>query len=229
MLLALAVVALAGGCKIEEDLHLHADGSGEYRVRMTLQKMLGGTPQVRQALIENGFEIVEESETHDSDVIVARRTFEQIDEIGELQGSLQVEDRGWLRRSYHLKVRVDDVQGQATERTFRIHLPVGIEESSAGRLDGKTLFWDGTHGGDLELVATGLVVPGGERLVYAAVGALLLGLLVPVARRVRRAGSAPDDRSPIDEWSRCPSCGKPRAAGAFCTHCGAAARPAEAE
>jgi hypothetical protein len=180
MLLALAIVALAGGCKIEEDLHLEADGSGEYRVRMTLQKMLGGAPQVRQALIANGFEILEESVTHDSNLITARRTFEHVGEIDELHGSLEVEDRGWLRRSYRLKLRVDDVQGQATERTFRVHLPVGIEETSAGRLDGKTL------------VAQG-------------------------------------DRSPVGERPRCPSCGEPRAAGAFCTHCGAAALAPETD
>lgn len=218
LFLLVVFVGLAAGCKVEEDLFLEADGSGEYRIEVSVQKALGALPQLRQALVANGFEIVAERETGDSNVVVARRTFETVGEIGDLDASFEVAERGWLRRSYRLGLRVDDMEG-ATERILRVHLPARVDESSGGRIEGSTVIWEGIGGGRLEIAASGPAVPGGETALYAAAAGLLVVLLALVAIR-RRAVHGGRDAAAASR--RCGSCGAAHGATAFCTRCGAA-------
>jgi hypothetical protein len=221
--LGLLLAGLLAGCKVEEDLHLKADGSGEYRVEVSIKKMLGGVSELREKMIASGLEIVAERQTLDSDVLVARRSFRYLEELAELDGSLRLEKRGLLSRAYHLNLTIEDVRGKGVERVLRVHLPVGVEEASGGRIEGRSVSWESSAGGDLEIVASGLVVPGGDVALYGAAGALLVGLLVPVVRRRRRATSRAS--APL---ARCPSCGvaaEPPAA--FCTSCGTAFSPGE--
>ena len=67
----LVLLALLGGCQVEEELELHADGSGSHRVKVTVPKDFGEALQeVKQKATGQHYHFVEEGQAGDSRFLV---------------------------------------------------------------------------------------------------------------------------------------------------------------
>lgn len=190
--IALAMVSLLlVGCRVEEFLSINADGSGTHRVQVSISEALGiGPEEMRQALqkIEmeseaQGYHVVGKTASS----VTLERAFSDVSELSDKSGtySLSVQAEGLLRRSYTLRLRLGAI-ADGFERIVHVRMPVTIAESSAGRLTGRELQWDGS-GGALEVKAVGTVLPVTQRAKLLA--AVLIGIaagLVVATLTVRR-------------------------------------------
>lgn len=214
-----AFTLLALSCEIEDEIRIHRDGSGSYRAKILVEKQLASAlPEIRKEAVKDGFRIVDEGETETRHFIVMTRDFKNISEVGDSRNrmSFKATKAGWLRERYEFSASLPPSSGDGFSRQLTIVLPASIEQHTAGEVRGNTVVWDCTRGGELEMTATGFVLPfavqspvlGG---VIAAAG--LIGVFVLVLRRRSAA-------------LRCATCGATKSPDArFCANCGTADRP----
>lgn len=215
-----SALVLCVSCKVEETVKLEPDGSGLYTVRFSIQKSFGDAiGEVRSKLEQQGLEIVDSGTTESEAYVVASKSFQDIAEVGGLNASFMVQDQGLFRKRFFLHLNVEEnLAAQNVERVLTLEMPGDIASASAGTARDRTIEWECSAGGVLDAEATALMPPGGNVTLYAAAGLVLLGLGIPLGKRLQR------HRSRVQEPSanvRCGGCGWPVAQGAtFCTSCG---------
>jgi LppM domain/zinc-ribbon domain len=209
-----ALCLLLAACEDEEEIKLNADGSGTYRARILVEKEVGDALQeVRKELQARGATVVEEGETENRKFIVVSRDFKSVSELNDKDDTyaLAVERSGLLKAAYHLTLNFrDDPSSSGFSRTVQVTMPADIENSTAGTVAGRTVRWDCSKPGTLDVQAAGMVLPltGSRRAL--AVGVLLLGAMLLVGLRVAR-------RKP----RVCGTCGARLQPDArFCRNCG---------
>ncbi len=204
-------------CVIEEDLRINSDGSGTYRVRISMPKELGGFDELRKELEKEGFQVDQEGETDKERFIVFRKAFSDVSSLNDSNNSFELTtvESGFLRREYRLRATLQAVDFGTYKRRLIVSMPGKVQSASAGEVAGSRVTWEGSTGGMLEIVSRGVYFPlsanGKLVLLVIALGASF----VLVTARRRRQVAAP---------AICPSCNTQLASDArFCRGCGAGA------
>lgn len=215
VLIAGTAALLLLACAVEEDLRLEFDGSGTYRVKVTIPKDLAdGFGDLRKQAEKDGFVIAEEGETEAERFIVMRKEFTNVSSLNDDNSrfELTMTDRGLLRREYRFRATLQSVGFGAYQRHFTITMPCNVTSASDGTIDGSRVQWNASHGGTIEVAASGFYLPGSrnQRLLVIAIAVLSVALLV-----FRR-------RSPIQPKAVCANCQTHLSPDArFCRKCGA--------
>jgi hypothetical protein len=203
-------------CALEEDLQINADGSGTYRVKLTIPKDLSSDfGDFKKDAAKNGFSIVEEGQTEKERFLMIRKDFTEITSLNDGHNvfELNIGKVGWLKRAYRLRASLQAVGYGSFKRNFVVTMPGEVTTSNQGEIDGSRVRWDATNGGSIEIMATGYAVPlSRNQGLLVVVVALGVALLV-VGRK--RAAAAP---------ALCSACDTSLARKArFCAACGARA------
>jgi len=222
LLLALAAVCLMlAACEVEEEIKLNADGSGTYRARILVEKEVGDAlKEVRGDAEKRGFKVVEEGETANRKFVAIAREFQNIAELNDKEDTYQLEiDRSsFFKSSYHLTLNFGgNPSASGFSRNVEVTMPAAVASTNVGTVTGKSVRWDCSHPGSLDVQAAGFALPlkGGQLRIILVV--LVLGALLLVGIRIARRKPAP-----APAQARCEKCGEPLAPGAkFCPKCGA--------
>ncbi len=218
LVFSFAVLSLLAGCELEDDLRIEADGSGTYRARVLVEKLLGAVlTRVRGEAEAKGFRIVEEGETPTRHFVVLRKDFTDVRSLDDEQSSydLTIETRRFFWREYRLRATLGSVAGSAFDRRFTISMPARISSTTAGESNGTRVVWYCTNGGTIEVVAEGFHVPVTRRHVTVAIA--IAALVLALVALFRRWASA----RPEEEENVCTTCNKPMAVTArYCPSCG---------
>lgn len=186
---ALAVVVMSllfVACLIEEDLRINGDGSGTYRVRITVPKELGGLGELRRESEKQGFTVLEEGSTEQENFIVVRKEFTDISSLSDSGNTFELTttETGFLRRDYSLRIRIGGGGFTGFKRRMVITMPAEVKSTTAGESSGNRITWENAAG-SLEATASGLYVPLSRNQRMSLLAVAVLGLLLIVA--VRRA------------------------------------------
>jgi hypothetical protein len=167
----LVLLALLGGCQVEEELQLHADGSGSHRVKVSVPKDFGEALQaLKQKAIGQHYHLVEEGQAGDSRFLVMARDFANVSELNDNEDTfaLNIDAAGAFRRRYRLDVAY---KGNAAvmnfERVLRVRMPAAVDTSTAGQVSSDRVEWSCSRGGQLRVVASGFAMPTPARLSSA--------------------------------------------------------------
>jgi hypothetical protein len=215
-------LALAGifslillSCVIEEDLRINADGSGTYRVKVSIPKELSeGFGDFRKEAEKDGFRVEQEGETEKERFVVLRKDFTDVASLSDSnnQFELSTTDVGFLRREYRLSVSLQAIGFGSYKRRMVITMPAKVLSASAGEIAGTRVTWEGSRGGTIEVTSSGMHIPlsrNQKGLLLAAIAAALL-LVVRSRRRQQK---------PL---TLCASCNAPISIDTrFCGVCGA--------
>ena len=212
---ACAIALLLTACEVEDELVIHADGSGTYQMKVTVEKLAGSIiNRVRAAAEQEGFRTVAMGETMDRRFVILRKEFTDIRSLSGAQRNfdLQIRERSWFWREYRLYVSVGSVAGDAFERRFTIAMPAEVKSTTAGGHEGRRVTWYCANGGAIEVVAAGFHLPFREEHVVAVSGVLIVGLALLARRRRSRATLATTSCTTCaaalpPHASFCPSCG----------------------
>jgi DNA-directed RNA polymerase subunit RPC12/RpoP len=213
--------ALLTACEIEDDLEIRADGTGTYRARIAVERVIRPVlEQIRADAESQGFRIIDEGATFSSRYIVVRKDFDEIRALNGPRGNfdLNVEDR-LFRRRYRLRASLGAFPEVTFDRRFTITMPAKIVSASDGAFEGRRLTWYCSGGGTLDVVAESFRVPVGPILFAAAAALSAVVLLVVLVRRPLsgRALARAAARDRID----CTTCRRTIAADArYCPACG---------
>jgi hypothetical protein len=204
-------------CAIDEDLQINADGSGTYRIKVTIPKDLSSDfGDLRKSAEKDGFSVVEEGQTEKERFIVLRKDFTEITSLndGNNRFELTIAEAGWLKREYRLRVSLQSVGFGSFKRHFVVTMPGNVTTTNQGEIDGSRVRWDATNGGSMDITATGYSVPLSRVQLILMLVAALGGVGLLIARR--RRSVAPS--------SACATCHTqlPRDAR-FCAACGTGA------
>jgi hypothetical protein len=209
-----AVALLTVACEIDEDLVVNANGSGSYRIKVTIPKSLTeGFAGLRQQAEKDGF-TVDEGTTKTTRYAILRKKFDDLKLLNDDNNhfELTIDKQGLLRRDYRLRVTLEPIAFGAYQRQFTITMPTTITSASAGEIDGSRVRWNASRGGTIEIAASGLVVPWSRNqgLLVIALSILVVSLFLFTRRRQESAQKA-----------SCASCQTHLAPGArFCGKCG---------
>ncbi len=221
-----AVIAIAAllllSCVIDEDLRIHSDGSGTYRVRISIPKELAEDfGELRREAEKNGFEIADEGETGDERFLVIRKDFTDISALNDsnTRFELTTTDTGFVRREYRLRASLGAVGFGSFKRRLTVAMPGKVASATDGEIDGSRVKWDASADGSLEIVSSGFSLPLTRGQNTAIVMVIVAGLLLLIWSRVRR-------RQP--KTTVCQTCNSPVPGNAhFCGICGATSPAAE--
>lgn len=219
-LVAGVLALLLLSCVIEEDLRINGDGSGSYRIKLTMPKELGAFDELRKSVEKDGYQVEQEGETEKERFIVFSKTFTDVSALNDSHNEfeLTIADSGFMRREYRLRARLRGVDFGSYKRRIVFSMPGKVQSATAGEIAGGRVTWEGSYGGALEIVSSGFYLPVNSTL---SLGVLALGLLLFAAMR-RRRGTA-------HAAALCPSCNSPFSGNArFCRVCGASAPMTEA-
>ncbi len=213
--IAFVFVLLLFACVIDEDLRIHADGSGTYQVKVTIPKELGADfGELRTNAGKEGFTIIQEGQTETERFLIFRKPFTNVASLSDSNSrfELTITKAGWLRREYRLRASLRSVGFGSYKRQFVVTMPGKVTSSDRGDVTGSRVRWDATRGGSIEINATGYALPLPQAQQLLLLTALVAGVALWLVRRRRAA--APD--------SMCPTCQRPLIRGArFCAGCGA--------
>jgi len=189
VVMAGVVALLFLACTIEEDLRINADGSGTYRVKISIPKQLGeGFGDFRKEAEKDGFTVEREGETEQERFILLRKNFSDVASLNDSHGrfELTTTDTGILRREYRLRATLQAVGFGSYKRRLLITMPGEVQSTSAGERSGSRVTWDGHQGGTIEVVASGFHLPvsSNQKLAFLTIAAG--GLLFLAMRRRRR-------------------------------------------
>lgn len=209
----LCIVLVA--CELEETITIKQDGSGTYVARIAIDKQFAeAVPDIKTRAQQRGFRVVEETETTDRRVLVIQRDFANIGEISDDTDiyALRLDQPSKFKRAYSLRIasRTSARSNGFQKRIMRVTFPVSVTSASSGSVKGRTVEWDATNGGTLEVEAAGIVLPLGLSVPVLVLLILLgLGAAGLAHRRARTVLPA------------CPACGTSTLAAArFCATCG---------
>jgi hypothetical protein len=224
MVVLIAIVALLLlACVIDEDLRIHSDGSGTYRVRITIPKELGeGFGDLRKEAEKNGFRVVQEGETEKERFLVIRKDFDDVTALNDAQThfELTITEVGFLRREYRLRASLEAIGFGGFKRHLTVAMPGSVSSTTGGETHGSRVEWDGSAGGSIDIVSSGFYLPLRRGQSAAMVAVILAGLLLFIAVRLRRR------QSPAA--TPCLTCNSPVPGNArFCQVCGANTPAAE--
>jgi hypothetical protein len=183
ILIAGTAALLLLACAVEEDLRLDFDGSGTYRVKVTIPKSLAdGFGDLRKQAEKDGFVVAEEGETETDRFIVMRKEFTDVSSLNDDNSrfELTMTDRGLLRREYRFRATLQSVGFGAYQRHFTLAMPCNVVSASEGTIDGSRVQWNASDGGTIEVIASGFFLPmsRNQRLLVLAVAMLGVALLV---------------------------------------------------
>lgn len=202
-------------CDIEEDLQLDFDGSGTYRVRVTIPKNLAdGFEDLRRQAEKDGFTVADEGTTETERFIVLRKTFADITALNDDHSrfELTIIRHGFLRRDYRFRAKLQSVGFGAYQRNFAVTMPVNVTSTSSGEIDGPRVQWNARHGGTIEITASGFCIPLSRNQRVLVTMLVILGVVLLVFARKRRR--------PAHE-AACANCQNHLAPGTrFCRTCG---------
>ncbi|HYI07475.1 MAG TPA: hypothetical protein VEK57_00265 [Thermoanaerobaculia bacterium] len=190
-----AVSLLLAGCEIEDDLQIREDGSGTYRVKVLVRKVLASSlGRIRAEAAREGFRIVDEGKTADRQFIVFQKDFDHVSSLRDAQSNFDwtTERRGLFKREYRLRATVSSVAAENFSRRFTVVMPAEVKSNSDGARDGARVTWFCASGGTIEIVSEGWAFPVSRNVLFAASAAagFVLLLLLVVLLRVRRRGTA---------------------------------------
>lgn len=222
VIIAALAALLLFACDIEEDLRLELDGSGTYRVRLTIPKNLSdGFDDLRKQAETDGFTVADQGTTETERFIVLRKTFDDITSLNDdhSQFELTITRPGFLRREYRFRANLQSVGFGAYQRQFTVTMPVNVTSASAGKIEGSRVRWNARHGGTIEITASGFGIPlsRNQRGLVTMIVILGVVLFIFVRRRRTRAHEA-----------ACAHCRAQLAPGTrFCRTCGTGAPVAQ--
>jgi hypothetical protein len=203
-------------CVIEEELRIHGDGSGTYRVRIAIPKTLDqGFDEFRKEAEQSGFEIVQEGQTDQERFLIIRKDFTDITALNDstTHFELTITEAGFLRREYRLRASLKAVGFGSFKRHLTVRMPGKVSSTTNGEITGSGVQWQGSTGGTIEIISAGLYLPLTRSQNIALALIAITGVLFLIVARRRRRQSAS---------SICFSCNTPLRNGArFCGACGA--------
>ncbi|MBV8516173.1 MAG: zinc ribbon domain-containing protein [Acidobacteria bacterium] len=208
-------------CAIDEDLRINADGSGTYRLKITIPEDLAsdlGT--VRTDAAKEGFTVVEEGRAGKDRFAILRKDFTDVTALNDSNSrfALTITKMGWLRREYRLDATLQPVGYGSFKRHIAVTMPGKISASDHGEIDGSRVRWDATTGGSIHITAGGYAIPFSRAASTLIIVATIAGLALLIARRKHGADSRP----------ACATCHAPLVRGArFCADCGTGAPAAQ--
>lgn len=215
-----AVVSLAmltlvlTGCKVEEEIHLRSDGSGTYKARVSVEEQFADVLDgLREKAREKGVDILEDDRADGQRYLVVGRSFQSLSELSDDSDHYAwvVERSGPWRATYRLRAELEgNLMMTGFDRVLKVTMPVPIRTASGGEVSGRTVRWDCSKGGVLEVEAAGVRLLGvggpamlGAVLVLAGLVALFLWLRRRSAKAHCQACGVPVVRS----TRFCPKCG----------------------
>lgn len=222
-LLCAVTTALLTSCEIEDDLQIRPNGSGTYRARIVVERIVSPVLQrIRGEAEREGFRIVEEGMTFTSRYLVVRKDFTQIRALSGRASNFDLKiEQSYFRRRYRLHATLGAVSDESFERRFTITMPEKVTWASVGNIEGRRVTWYCSNGGTIEIVAEGIHLPlGSLSLTIAFAAACVVSVVVLIARRRQR--TAPATITPPHSTSiRCRTCHQPIAPTArYCPSCG---------
>lgn len=216
--IAATVALLALSCVIDEELRINGDGSGTYRVKITVPKNLSGSlGDLRQKAATDGYRFISVTDAEDGHSVVYEKEFASVAALNDTHDhyELTISNAGFLRREYHLTCTVGSNAFTAFKRRLTIRMPGSITSASTGERNGDRVSWDCSNGGTIDIVASGFYLPldGNQKELFIALLVIASGLLLfRAATRAHRR-----TRSVV-----CSTCHKELPAAArFCADCGA--------
>lgn len=185
LVMAATAALLLLACDIEEDLRLNFDGSGTYRIKLTIPRELAeGFGDLRKQAEKDGFTATEGT-TETSRFIVLTKDFSDLAALNDDHShfELTITESGLLRRDYRLLIRLQSIGFGAYQRRLSITMPCTVTSASAGDVDGSRVQWNASKGGSLEITASGIVIPVSRKTSVIAIVAVILGLALLASRR----------------------------------------------
>ena len=193
-----AIVVLLA-CKIVEEVRIEQDGSGTYRVDLTLvgeeKEML---PAVKEEFAKKPeLRIVDEGPRGDDYFVLVEMPFTSVAELSDDQSTYtwEVSEAGAFTRKARLEVANRGGEDAVSEHRLEVTMPGKVVDSNAGVISGKKIVWDrlaAGRRGELYVEAEYLELPAGYTTKIVAAGAILIvGLLLVVAMRLKRRRQSP--------------------------------------
>jgi hypothetical protein len=216
LVIAAATVALLLlACTIEEDLRIEFDGSGMYRVKLSIPKDLAGDfGELRKQVEKDGFVVADEGKTETERFIVLRKKFSDITSLNDDHShfELTITKRNALRRDYRFRAAFQPVGFGAYQRHFAVSMPCRVTSASSGEIDGSHVQWNASRGGTIEINASGFCIPLSRNQRTFAIAIATLGIVLLVFARGRRQPT---------RKTACAQCKAHLASGTrFCRTCG---------
>lgn len=188
--LVIAAVLLLTGCEIDDELEIRADGSGTYRAKVVIERIVSPVfYKLRAEAERQGFRITEEGKTFTTRYMVLQKDFTDVRMLNGPQRDfdLKIEQRGF-RRHYRLRATLGSFAGGSFERRFRITMPAEVKSTTAGGVKGREVMWYCSNGGSIDVAAESFHAP--LRAWHFPVAllaiALVAGGIIYVSRRRQR-------------------------------------------
>lgn len=223
-LLACLAAALLTACEIEDDLEIRADGSGTYRARVVVERVVSPVyHQIRAEAERQGFRIIEEGKTFTTRFMVLQKDFTDVRTLSGPQSSfdLKIEQQSFRRR-YRLRATLGSVAGASFERRFTITMPADVVSASAGGFDGRRVTWYCSNGGTIDITAEAVHVPVRPwHLAVVVFGLAVVAAVTTFLLRRRRVAVVAPAAAVVSTGPSCRTCkaSLPTAAH-FCPSCG---------
>jgi len=181
---------LLWSCAIEEDLRISGDGSGTYRIKVSMPKEFGDFGDLRQKAESEAFHVEQQGETEKERFIVLRKDFTSVSSLSDNNNrfELAATEAGFLRREYRFRATLQSVGFGSYKRHIVIAMPGGVKTATAGEVDGSRVSWDATNGGTIEIAAAGFYLPLSQSQRVSAAAVALAGAAFWAAKRRRQPG-----------------------------------------
>lgn len=128
--------------EVKQAININRDGSGDARLEITV--MVAELIPKLKSEMPKGWSIIEEKEKEGKHVIVFRRKFKDISELNddESRYTFSSERKGFLKKSYALKVKQIKSSDMPFPYEITIKVPGGIDETDGTKLSSSEVKWN---------------------------------------------------------------------------------------